>query len=112
MLFSAMPEYTDDENDPEGGGGTYDLAAPNFTPAVSNPFLTSPQKADSHADIISSFAAEQNYPTNASAVIDSGGESTRYSRLQDATLRTGDDGEGEVSESVLDMSKFPAKNDL
>ena len=105
MLFSAQPDYSDDEHDLG-----IDPGSPSISPVESNLFLTSQQKADSYAEILSSFGAEQHHPTNASAVIDSGGESTTPLGMQDATLATRND--GEISEPVVDMSKFPAKNDL
>ena len=102
-------------------GGTYEQdhpleSTPNFSPAIKNPFLPS---TDTDAVVVlemlekvdSVLSGNDEPNLNATIEIDLISKEGESLRSPDVGVLAVDDG-GPITESMIDMSKFPAKNDL
>jgi hypothetical protein len=106
MLFSAHPNhdddtYTDIKSDP---------SAPNFTPAATNPFLAS-QNTDDFASKASAEFEQKEFINASWSGVHSPGDLADLTGVPDSAFATNRD-EGDVAESLVDVSKLPRKNDL
>lgn len=115
MLFFEQPDYSDTDisSDSSSSSSNVDPLPPDVSSASLNPYQMSPQEAE--ADLLDKalMPDKQIHQTNnvSFIIVDPVAESAGLPKTRDTAFNTADD--GEVSDTtVIDMSKFPAKNDL